>query len=365
MKHFPIFAVLLLVTACKGGDKKPSGPPAVAVAVATAVKKDVPRDVRAVGSVEPFASVLVVPQVGGTLESASFQPGQEVTAGQALFKIDPRPYQAVVTEQEAMVSKAEAEAKYATSQAERYRALLSKEYVSKGEYDDLTSKAQSLKATLQAARASLETAKLNLSYTDVRSPLNGRTGDMLVKPGNIVRANDASSPLVKIDQFRPIFVRFTIPEQYVSALRSSGPPPVIRAETQSGPVTGSLDFIDSSVDRTTGSILLKAKFDNEDGKLWPGIFVPVTISIGIAQGVIVVPSESILPGQKGPYLFVVNRENKVENRQVVVDIGGKDETALKSGVNEGETVVTDGQLNLAPGATVQVKSARGDSAPGT
>jgi membrane fusion protein, multidrug efflux system len=356
--------------ACKRGAAQhgPQQGEGVPVTVAQVEKKTVPQQVTAIGTVEPMHSVQVRTQVGGTLVAVHFREGQEVNRGDLLFTVDPRPYQAALAQAESAVQRDRAKLIDAEANARRYEDLAKKEYVTQQQAESARADAASLKATVAADQAAVEAARLNLAYCTIRSPVTGRTGSLLVHAGNVVKANDAT--LVVIDQMQPIYVSFSVPERVLPQLRARqgeqlavtarlsdqkpGDVPessAIRGEAEQGVLT----FVDNAVNTVTGTILLKASFDNKDEALWPGSFAMATVTLGELRDATVAPSQAVQRGQQGQYVFVVKQDGTVESRPVVVAMQDERVAVIEKGLAPGEVVVTDGQLRLAPGSRVQVK----------
>jgi membrane fusion protein, multidrug efflux system len=364
--------------------KGPMGPPVVPVTVAKATQEAVPTELRVVGTVDASAIVQVRSQIAGPLLRVTFTEGQNVNKDDLLFQIDPRPFEdalhqaeaavnrdrAQISQMEATLARDAAQAKFNESDAARYAELAKAGVVSKSQYDQARTSAdvarESAKATqasIESARAALEsdiaavnTAKLNLSYTEIRSPIAGRTGNLLVHAGNLVKANDV--PLVVIHRVAPIFVNFSVPEQYLAAVRrlSADRKLEVRAYPQDSPDRGSsgvLSVIDNTVDTSTGTIHLKGTFENQDGMLWPGQFVTAVLTLDTIQGATTVPAEAVQAGQQGQFLYVVKADRGVEMRVVSVGRPFGTKLVIEKGVAPGETVVTDGQMRLFPGAHVQ------------
>lgn len=370
-----LFLVALL--AChKQQQGGPPGGGAVPVTVAKVQQKNVPLTVHAIGNVEPIQSVTVRPQVGGVLQKVLFREGQEVQKGDLLFEIDPRPLQAALAQAQAGLARDQANLRDAEATARRYAALVKKEYVTQQQAENAEAQAQALKAALAADQAALQNARLNLAYAQIRAPVSGRTGSLLVHAGNVVKAND--DKLVVIDQLQPIYVSFSIPEavlpqvrargassklpvQASPALKDQGGNPeqkasgAIKGEVQSGVLT----FVDNAVDPQTGQIRLKATFENGDESLWPGQFCDVTLTLGEQQDAVVAPAEAVQRGQSGQFVFVVKNDHTVESRPVTVSRDDGHDAVIEKGLQAGETVVTDGQLRLQQGTKVQIKGEAG------
>ncbi len=362
----------LLAAGCSGGGGKADGPPgdkakpgaqaAVPVVVSTVARKTVPVQVEAVGKVEPLSTVAVLARVGGELTSVHFTEGQEVQKGQVLFTIDPRPYQAALAQARAAVARDKAVAANSASDLKRYGDLVQKEYVTREQYDRIAAETASAGATVQADEAAVEAARLQLEYCTIRAPLSGRTGSLLVHQGNLVKANDAQ-PLVVINQIRPIYVSFSVPQAQLPEIeryRAGGHLAVEAVPSEGGgaPQQGTLSFIDNQIDRATGTILLKATFPNDSRALWPGQFTKVRLTLAQQADAVVVPTQAVQTGQQGQYVYVVRPDQTVESRVVQVSrtVGG--DTVVSAGLTPGETVVTDGQLRLAPGVKVKTREGR-------
>jgi multidrug efflux system membrane fusion protein len=388
----------------------------VPVGTAIAEQRVVPVQVTTVGTAQAYTTVGVKSQVAGQLQQVHFTEGQEVRRGDLLFTIDPRSLEAAVRQAEANVARdraqlRQAEAAFAQRQAEvaqaqanlerdiaqhdnarvqeqRYAALLQKELIAREQYDQVRTALAALQATVQADRAAVEnarasaraaeamvdnaraaiqaneamvdTARLQLGYTTIRAPMEGRTGNLLVQAGNIVKATE-DNPLVVIAQTRPIYVSFAVPEQHLTAIKTYRAEGTLKVEAMLDggrrAVVGAVTFMNNTVDPTTGTIQLKATFPNLDGALWPGQFVDVALTLTSAPAV-VVPTQAVQAGQQGPYVFVVKPDLTVESRPVKVGRRLPLELVIEQGVKAGEQVVTDGQLRLLPGARVEIKPPR-------
>lgn len=341
---------------------------AVPVLVATATQKSMPLQIRAVGNVEAYSTVSVKSQVTGVLTQAHFKEGQNVKKGQLLFTIDPRPLEAVLKQAEANLARDVAQLQNAREQARRYAELFKKQYVSQEQYEQIRTNAAALESVVEADKAAVENAKVQLSYCYIYSPIDGQVGSLLVNEGNLVRVNDGT-PLVVINQVSPINVTFSVPEQNLGDIRrhtSTGSLKVeARFQSDEGrPELGNLAFIDNAVDRTTGTIKLKAEFQNQDRRLWPGQFVNVALTLSTEAGVVVVPSEAIQVGQEGQHVFVVKSDKTVEMRPVVVARTDEGEAVIAKGLQAGEQIVRAGQFLLGPGARVEIKDATTEAGEG-
>lgn len=354
-------AGLLFLAACSRKDTKGGAPEAAPVTVATVASQDVPLDVRAIGHVDPYLTVAVKARVGGEVVKVGFREGQDVRKGELLFQIDPRPYQAALAQAEAQLERDRAIAKNAEEDVKRYTELVQKDYVTKEQYDATRSNAAATTASTRADEAAVQNARLNLSYCTVTAPITGRTGSVLVNVGNQVKGND-DKPLVVLNQIQPIYVSFAVPESSLALIRQRvrpGEALKVAASVAGNPASarqGTLTFIDNTVDPTTGTILLKGTFANEDESLWPGEYVDVVLTLAHEPGSIVVPTQAVQTGQAGQFVWVVKNDLTVESRPVTVRRTHGSIAVVARGLQPGEKVVTDGQLRLAPGARVEIKS---------
>ena len=334
-------------------------PQAIPVQIAAVSRIAAPLTIGANGVVEPMQTVAIEGQVGGTLESVSFREGDDVQAGQVLFRIDSRPFEAALKQAAATLARDEVHARNAIRDADRYKSLAEKDYVTKSQADQAEATAAALQATLQADSAAVDNARLNLAYTTIRAPISGRTGRLLVRQGNLVRPG--TGPLVVINQLRPILVRFPLTQRDFPGLQrriARGPVNVRVTATDSGPVkdVGTLAFLDNAVDSLTGTITAKARFPNGNDGLWPGEYVRVTVELEVQPNVIAVPTRAVLAGQQGTYVFVVGSDKVAKVRPVDVGRAVGELTTIDKGLEPGEHVVVDGQSRLIPGATVDVKN---------
>jgi multidrug efflux system membrane fusion protein len=356
-------AFCLFTAACSGGasspasDGKGGAPPAIAVTTAPVVQKPMAVNVRAVGTVEASSTVEVRAQVAGELKTVAFKEGQDVKSGQVLFTIDRQPFEVALRQAEATLSRNEASLKNAEAQRARAAELMKSGLLPRSEFDTATTTVATLTATVSGDRAQVDSARLQLERTTVFAPVSGRTGALLVHPGALVRAND-TTPLVVINQMSPSYVSFAIPARLLPRVNAPGERPPVDAHLSGAPepVTGRVTFVDNSVDKTSDTIRLKAEFANRDRQLWPGAFVDITLRLAVEQKAVVIPSAAVLPGQQGPYVYVVTAQGTAESRPVVVGWTEGRESVIQSGLKPGETVVIDGQLRLTPGARVNGKS---------
>ena len=383
----------LVPIGCTSKGSQPSarkGEGGVPVVVTTVTLRDVPIEVQVIGNIEAYSTITVKAQVGGELTRVYFREGDYVNAGDPLFTIDARPLQAQLNEAEANLARDEAQSgqaeanlvrdraqqKYAQSQAERYARLFQAGVISREQSEQMGSNADALaaassadeaairsaKAAIVAAKATVDNAKVQLSYTSIRSPINGRTGNLAIKQGNIITANNTD--LTTINQVKPIYATFSVPESQLPAIKrymAQGPLTVIVTPQSDTSVQerGVLTFVDNTVDATTGMIKLKGTFPNAARRLWPGEFVRVMLRLTTQTNALVVPNQAVQTGQEGPFVFVVKPDRSVESRPVVTGARMDQDMVIESGLRPGETVVTEGQLRLAPGIKVTIRSGRG------
>jgi multidrug efflux system membrane fusion protein len=364
-----VLPLLALTVGCASQATAPPGRTVrgVPVTVAQVVQKSIPVEVHAIGNVEAYSTVSVKAQVEGIIEKAYFKEGQDVKQGDLLFTIDARPFKATLQQVEANLARDQAELENANAQSERYEKLYKDGIVSKEQYDTFRTNADALAAAVRADQAAIEKAKIDLDYCTIHSPMEGRTGSLLVHPGNLVKSNDTI--LVVINQISPIYVSFSVPEQDLGEVRrhmATGglPVTVTIPQEERGPSEGMLTFVDNSVDTTTGTIRLKGTFPNRDHRLWPGQFINAALRLSTQANAVVVPNQAVQTGQNGYFAYVVKSDMSAELRPIVPgnQVGG--ETVIEKGLQPGDTVVTDGQLMLFPGAKVEVKKAP-TSAPTT
>lgn len=366
-----LLIVLAAAGACSKSEQAPQGQRGgpVPVVVATAEQKPVPLQLRTIGTVQPTETVTVRSQVGGTLTKIHFEEGQDVRQGDRLFTIDARQMEAELRQAEANLAKSAAELENARREAARYEELVRKGFVAQSQYDQIRTRALSLEASVRADRAAVQNARVYAGYAAIRAPMSGRTGAVNVHEGDLIVPNQTA--LVVINQLVPIDVGFALPERdlvlvqqhraaaagqlAVDAVTPKGNEPIAR---------GALTFIDNRVDPATGTIQLKASFPNDPVLMWPGQFVSVLVTLS-TEPAVVVPTAAVQTGQQGRYVYVVKPDGTAEPRPVEVarDVG--DTTVIAKGVAPGETVVTEGQLRLFPGAKVQAQSGAAAASPPT
>ena len=335
---------------------------AVPVSVATVASKTVPVRLRAIGNVEPYTTVAVKARIDGQIVAVHFREGQEVRTGETLFEIDRRPFEAQLAQAQANLGKDKALLDHASDQERRYKELLAQKFISPDAYAQIKTNVETAAAQVRADEAAIESAKLQLGYCTIRAPITGYTGKIQIQEGNLVKAND-TNPLVVINQVVPVNVSFSVPEQSLAAVRKYQSDGELQVTAQVpnavlGPVSGKLSFIDNSTDASTGTIRLKAQFANTDKALWPGQFVDVVLTLTRQDNAIVVPTTAVQNGPNGQYVFIVKADHSVDLRDVKIERSEGDFAVVASGLKPGETVVTVGQLRLAPGTKIAVADAK-------
>lgn len=356
-------ALVLLTAGCANKDAvqaaKPQQAAGAPVRVATVTSRTMPVELQAIGNVEAISAVTIKAQISGQLMRVHFKEGDFVKKGQLLFTIDRQPFEAALRQAEGTLAKDEAQALNSKLDAERYQGLGKQGIVSRQQVDAAGAAANAMAATVAADKAAVETAKINLEYTSIYSPINGRTGSVGVKEGNLVKANDVPI-LVTINQIEPIYVSFSIPEQQLAELKQYSNTKSLKVDAapqgSAQHFQGKLTFIDNSVDLTTGTIKLKATFDNAAHMLWPGQFADVNLTLKSQPNAIVVPTAALQTSQNGTYVYVVEQDLTAKQQPVKVGWNVGEDTVIASGLQPGQRVVTDGQLRLTPGAKVDIKS---------
>jgi multidrug efflux system membrane fusion protein len=306
-------------------------------------------------------------QIGGVLNAVHFSEGDEVSKGQVLFEIDPRPFRAALDQARAELARDEAQAENARRDADRYAALVAKDYVTRSQADQAAANAVAQRQVVEADRAALANAQFNLDNATILAPIAGKTGSLNVRPGNLVKPG-SEPPLVVINQIHPILVRFTVPDRELPNVQkyaaTAALPVRATPRGDAARVEGRLSFVDNGVDTTSGTVTLKARFANADGRLWPGQFVAVEVELYVDPAAVLVPDAAVQVGQEGPFVFVVDAQNKAEMRLVTTVRAVGNRVVIEKGLSAGERVITDGQSRVVPGATVEVQAA-GDSTRGT
>jgi len=338
--------------------KAPKGSPAVPVSVAQVTQEAVPFRLQAIGNVEAYSTVAVKARVDGQIVEVGFKEGEEARKGQVLFKIDPRPFEAAMRQAEANALRDAAARDQARSQEKRYQELLEKNFVSKEAYAQIRTNAAVAEATAGASQAALDNARLNLEYGTIRAPIEGYAGKIQIQMGNLVRANDVN-PLVVINQVRPIYVNFSVPEQRLAEVREHMASRQVAVEalapgSDHAAASGTLIFVDNAVDPSTGTIRMRARFPNKENLLWPGQFVNVSVRLFEQADAITIPSRAVQTGPEGQYVYVVDRSMVVDVRRITVQRTEGERAIVASGLAKGEQVVTQGQLRLGPKTRVQI-----------
>ena len=355
-----LFAFLVfLLTACSKEKKEQFVKIAVPVTVESVIQKAVPVQIHAIGNVEAYSSVSIKSRVSGELTRVYFREGQDINKGVMLFTIDSAPFKTALESAQANLAKDTALAKKAEEDVRRYTELYRDELVSRSQYEQIFSTAEALKATIEGDKAAVENARLQLNYCSISAPISGRTGSLLVNEGNLIKAND-DKPMVVINKIQPVYVSFSVPENNLPEIKkymASGKLNVEASVSKEDkrPEKGVLTFVDNTVDTATGTIRLKAAFDNKGRALWPGQFVNVQITLATIHDAVVVPSQAVQTGQQGQFVFVIKADT-AELRPVNAGITHKDMTVIEKGLAPGEQVVTDGQMLLMPGAKVEIKN---------
>jgi multidrug efflux system membrane fusion protein len=350
-------AALLALSACAKGEAGPArGPRLANVRTAPVVIKDAPVEVQAVGRIASARSVAIRAQVSGQLVASHFTEGQLVRQGDLLLELDRRPFEAALAEAQANLARDVARAENARAEAARAEELVRQAFVTRQQADAARSGAAAADATVAASRAAVQRAELNLAYAALRAPGPGRTGRLLVHPGNLVTAG--AQDLVTIEQTRPVLATFALPERHLAALRAAGGAAVATVQPASGgpSASGPVVFLDNAVDASTGTILVRARLDNQDEALWPGQVVEVRLRLGARDGAVVVPAAAVAQGQMGDYVWLV-KDGAAELRPVTVVEAGNLEVIVGKGLAAGDVVVVEGQLKLTPGAKVQAEGA--------
>jgi len=336
--------------------------PAVPVTAAAVVSKTVPVRLRAIGNIEPYTTVAIKARVDGQIDAVRFSEGDEVVKGATLFEIDRRPFEAQLAQAQATLLKDRATLDNAREQEKRYKDLLQQKFISPDAYGQVRTNAETAAAQVGADEAAIQGVRLQIDYCTIRAPITGYAGKIMIQQGNLVKANDTNS-LVVINQVKPIYASFSVPEQDLDAVRryqADGELQVTAAVPKSShpPLAGKLTFIDNTTDVTTGTIRLRAEFPNEDKALWPGQFVDVVLTLTQQKDAVVMPATAVQNGPNGQYVFVVKPDKSVELRNVKIARTEGDDAVVASGVAPGDTVVTTGQLRLAPGIRVKLDTGK-------
>lgn len=354
---------LAFLAGCDNKQTAPTAPgggrPPAPVVVSTVEQRDVPVQITAIGNVEAYQTVQIRSQVNGQIEKIYFSEGKDVRKGQLLYSLDKRPFQAALEQAQGNLKRDEAQAANAKSEAARYTDLEKQGVISREQADLQRTQSNSNSAAVYADQATVDGAKVQLQYTDIYAPIDGRTGALMINVGNLVKANDTPF-LVQLNQIAPIYVTFTVPEVRLAEVRqfvAKGLKVLAHPKGQnSNPAEGLLTFIDNGVDPQTGTVKLKATFQNKDKHLWPGEFVNVVLNLSTVKNAITVPTKAVQSGQQGDYVYVVTKDGTADPRKVTTIGTYQNLTLVKSGLNLGDTVIVDGQLRVAPNGKVTVRS---------
>ena len=354
-----LVAYAALASGCAKQQAAPPARTATRVSVAKVIQKTMPVVVTAVGNVEAISTISIRAQVAGEVQNIHFKEGDFVKKGEVLLTIDPRPYEAALAQAKAALARDKATGTYNRAQAQRYKTLFDQGVVPAEQVDSFTSAADASDAVVNADEAAVKTAELNLEYCTINSPIDGRTGTVMVKAGNLVKVADV--PIVVINQVNPIYVNFTVPQQYWPDIKEDIERRALHVtvtipQNAGRPVEGTLTFVDNIVDSTTGTIHLRGTFENSQNRLWPGLYVSVLLTLSQQPNAVVVPAQSIITTQQSSYVYVVKPNNIVEQRTVVPSRTIDNDTVVDKGLQPGEVIVIDGQVNLIPGAKIEVKN---------
>ena len=356
----------VLASGCTKQQAAPQPRAAIPVVVGTVKIKAMPVEVIAIGHVEPVSTVSIEAQVPGQLLDVHFKEGDFVRKGQLLLTLDPRPYEAALSQAKAALARDKATAVNNRLQAQRYAKLLAEGIVPASQVESYTSTADASDAVVNADEAAIKTAELNLEYCTIYSPLDGRTGALMLKPGNLVKVADV--PIIVINQVNPIYVNFGIPQQFWPEIKKYMAQGTLRVKAtvpkDSGAAEeGSVAFVDNAIDPSTGNIHLRAAFTNSQNRLWPGLYVNIVLTLSEQAGAIVVPAQAVLQGNMGSFVYVVRPDKRVEPRTIIPIRTIQGETVVEKGLQSGEMIVTDGQARLEPNARVEIKSSTSETAP--
>jgi multidrug efflux system membrane fusion protein len=347
----------------------PATPPGIPVVPGTVTAADVPVLLNAIGTVQAYNMVTIKSRVDGQIQAIKFDEGQNIEAGAPLIQIDPRPFQATLEQLQAVKQKDEAQLAGAMQDLERYGQLVGPGYQTRQSYDQQKATVAQLQAAIKGDEANIDNARLNLGFTDIRSPISGRLGARLVDIGNMVRATDAAG-LVTVAQIKPIFVTFTVAQEFAHKVRErqDAGPLEVRAYGHDNATllaTGKLTLIDNAIDQASGTIRMKANFGNADERLWPGEFVNVRLITNMRKNVPTVPAPAVQDGPKGQYAYVIKDDNTVERRAVEVAVVQDGVAVITKGLSPGEKVVIDGQYRLTQGSRVRTATPTQPSQQGT
>jgi len=361
---FLSLTAILFLSGCgnKGqsqGGAGAAGRPPAPVVVASVEQRDIPSQIKAIGNVEAYQTVLIRSQVNGQIQKIFFREGADVHKDQLLFQLDKRPFQADLEKAIGQMKHDQAQAENSRIQAERYSGLEKEGVASHEQADQIRAQARADASAVEADKAAVDAARVQLQYTDIAAPIDARAGVLMINLGNLVKANDTPY-LVQLNQLNPIYVTFSVPESHLDAVRryfSAGQLKVLAYPKgqAANPAVGRLTFIDNGVDTTTGTFKLKGTFQNQDRRLWPGEFVEVALELSTQKNATVVPTRAIQTGQQGEYVYVVGADSKAESRPVKTSGTYQNLTLVSDGLKPGERVIVDGQLRVVPNAKVNVQ----------
>lgn len=360
-----IVALIVALSSCSGGGttggqsggKGPAGP--APVRAATVETRDVDIEIHAVGNVEAYQRVSIRSLVAGALAQVAFKEGDFVQEGQLLFEIDPRPFEADLKRAGASLEKNRAQLKNAEQQLKRYEDLVEKDFVTRAQYDEISTTVEVMRSSVKADEQAVENTRLQLEHARIRAPISGKTGSLAFHLGDVIKAND-SIALVTINQIQPVLVGFNVAGNQLPDIQSSmasGSVLKVKARpagSKNEPIIGELDFVDNSINESTGMILLKARFDNADQSMWPGQFVDVALVIGTLTNALVVPGAAVQIGQEGSFVFVIKEDNTVEKKIVTVPRSVNGFAVIENSLTPGDRIVVDGQLRLLNGSKVEI-----------
>jgi len=371
---FVLLTSFLVISGCRTKEQVQAasgagGRPAAPVVVAGVEQRDIPVQISAIGNVEAYQTVFIRSQVNGQIEKIFFKEGEDVREGQVLFQLDKRPFQADLEKAIGQMKHDQAQAENSRVQSERYSELETHGVVSHEQADQMRTQSKADASAVEADKAAVDAARVQLQYTDICAPINARAGALMINLGNLVKANDTPY-LVQLNQVTPIYVTFSVPEANLDRVRqrfTSGQLKVLaypKGQSDS-PAEGRLTFIDNGVDMTTGMFKLKGTFQNKDRRLWPGQFVDVALELSTQKNAVVVPTKAIQIGQQGEYVYVVRADSTAELRPVKTAGTYQNLTLVSDGLKTGEHVIVNGQLRVAPNAKVMVQSTLSGTKPAT
>ncbi len=347
---------IIFLAGCSDKDSSQNREEEAPVRVSEVRQQATPRILHAVGNARASASVAIVPRVSGEIVSINFTEGQDVKEGQAIIQIDPRPYEAILKEKKGALAKSQAQYAKAVEDKRRYGRLVSNGYVSREAFEQMSTDAEALRATVLSDKAAVENALLDLSYCTIKAPISGRIGALKIHKGNMIKSG-SSEAIVHIDALEPCYITFSVPETnlpLIQAQLTAGPVSLLATPQGGQPQTGELTLIENNVDSKTGTIPLRGTFPNLERKLWPGQYVDISVPLGNFENALIVPSNAVQTGRDGAYVFIVNEDNRAEYRNIKVLFINNGESVVEGDVKPGEKVVTEGQVRLIPNSPVKI-----------